>query len=128
LSLNGLEPKFELSANWFSGIGHTTGISFSFSLFAGPCGLDDCKQRDRRCGYVCTTSAHSRSSSFLIHFVSLNAPILMACGLGHGWDIHRAMHNLSETCGIEFSVLLKQFWKEFAVEITRVEFIDVTIG
>lgn len=41
--LNGLEPKFELSASWFSGIGHTTGI-FSFPLFAGPCGLDDCKQ------------------------------------------------------------------------------------
>lgn len=57
---------------------------------------------------------------FLNHLVSLNAPILMACGLGHGWDIHRAMHNLPETCGIEFSVLLKQFWKEFAVEITRV--------
>lgn len=43
LSLNGLEPKFELSASWFCGIGHTTGI-FSFSVFAGPCGLDDCKQ------------------------------------------------------------------------------------
>lgn len=42
--LNGLEPKFELSASWFSGIGHTTGIFFSFPLFAGPYGLDDCKQ------------------------------------------------------------------------------------
>lgn len=76
----------------------------------------------------------------------MNVPVLMACGLGHGRDIHRAMHNLSETCGIEFSVLLKQFWKISAEEITRVskvllqcpcrnlpsgecfEFIDVTIG
>lgn len=76
----------------------------------------------------------------------MNAPVLMACGLGHGRDVHRAMRNLSETCGIEFSVLLKQFWKIFAEEITRVfkvllqfscrnflsgecfEFIDVTIG
>lgn len=44
----------------------------------------------------------------------------MACGLGHGRDIHRAMQNLSETCGIEFSVLLKQFWKKFAEETTSV--------